>query len=89
MLATATATARPALSALPGSGSPGELFHLLRDPTGFLHERFERHGRLWRTRFVYPAVFAIGDEANRTMLVTRRCAPCPARRRARPSRGRP
>jgi retinoid hydroxylase len=71
MLAT-TATARPDLAALPGSNSPGELIHLLRDPTGFLHERFERHGRLWRTRFVFPAVFAIGDDANRTMLVTRR-----------------
>lgn len=71
MLAT-TATARPVLAALPGSNSPGELIHLLRDPTGFLHERFERHGRVWKTRFVFPAVFAIGDDANRTMLVTRR-----------------
>lgn len=63
---------RPSLSALPGRMSFGELYHLLRDPTGFLHERFEQHGPLWKTRFVAPAVFAIGDEANRTMLVTRR-----------------
>jgi cytochrome P450 len=58
--------------ALPGSDNPLELVHLLRDPTGYLQARFARHGRLWRTRFVVPAVFAVGDEANRTMLVTRK-----------------
>ena len=80
MLATATrpapppraGRAAPSLATLPGSSRPDELIHLLRDPTGFLHARFERHGRLWKTRFVMPAVFAIGDEANRAMLVTRR-----------------
>src|SRR5689334_23057749 len=63
---------RRARSALPGSDRLDELVHLLRDPTAFLHARFQRHGRLWKTRFVFPAVFAVGDEANRTMLVTRR-----------------
>ncbi len=64
---------RPAsLAALPGRARLDELYHLLRDPTGFLHARFEQYGPLWKTRFVAPAVFAIGDEANRTMLVTRR-----------------
>jgi cytochrome P450 len=74
MLAAATARriSRPTLAALPGRTRPDELVHLLRDPTGFLHARFERHGRVWKTRFVVPAVFAIGDEANRTLLVTRR-----------------
>jgi cytochrome P450 len=56
---------------IPGSDSPAELLHLLRDARAFLHSRFDRHGRLWRTRFVVPALFAVGDEANRAMLVTR------------------
>jgi len=60
------------LAALPGSDSFAELFRMLRDPTGFFHERFEAHGRLWKTRFVYPLVFAIGEEANKTILVTDR-----------------
>lgn len=63
---------RDALSAIPGSSSPLELVHLLRDPTRFFHERFERHGHVWKTRLVYPVVFLIGDEANKTVLVTRR-----------------
>jgi len=73
-VARGVSAARPArgLAGLPGSSRPDELIHLLRDPTGFLHARFERHGRLWKTRFVVPAVFAIGDEANRALLVTRR-----------------
>jgi cytochrome P450 len=57
---------------LPGRARLDELYHLLRDPTGFLHARFAEHGHLWKTRFIMPAVFAIGDEANRTMLITRR-----------------
>ncbi len=60
------------LDALPGSDGHDELFHMLRDPTGFFHERFDRYGRLWKTRFVYPAVFAIGEEANKAILVTQR-----------------
>src|SRR5687767_5513103 len=63
---------RSRLDSLPGSDSLLELMHLLRDPTGYLHGHFASYGRLWRTRFVFPAVFAIGDEANRSMLVTRR-----------------
>ena len=74
MIATLSESTAPrrAVTSLPGSDRLIELVHLLRDPTGFLHRRFERHGPLWRTRFVFPAVFAIGDEANRSMLVTRR-----------------
>lgn len=60
------------LASIPGSGSPVELYHLLRGATRFLHERFERHGRIFRTRLVYPVVFLVGEEANKTVLVTRR-----------------
>jgi cytochrome P450 len=60
------------LTSIPGSGSPLELFALLGGATRFLRERFERHGRIFRTRLVYPVVFLVGDEANKTILVTRR-----------------
>lgn len=65
-------TAASPLNSVPGSDDLFELVRMLRDPTGFFHERFERHGRLWKTRFVYPAVFAIGEEANKSILVTDR-----------------
>jgi cytochrome P450 len=58
--------------AVPGSDSPLELARLLRDAPRFLHERFERHGRVFKTRIVYPVVFLVGDQANKTILVTRR-----------------
>jgi retinoid hydroxylase len=57
---------------IPGSASPLELVHLLRDARRFFHERFDRHGRIWKTRLGYPVVFLIGEEANRTVLVTGR-----------------
>ncbi len=60
------------LRGLPGSTSFAELYHLLRDPRAFFHDRFERYGRVFKSRLVYPVVFAVGDEANRSMLVTRR-----------------
>lgn len=60
------------LANIPGSGSPLELVHLLRGATRFLRQRFERHGRVFRTRLAYPVVFLVGEEANKTVLVTRR-----------------
>ncbi|MEZ4265462.1 MAG: cytochrome P450 [Myxococcota bacterium] len=57
---------------LPGSDAPNELVHLLRDPFRFLHDRFERHGPVFRTRLVLPFVFLVGEEANRTIMLTRR-----------------
>jgi len=60
------------LNEIPGSGSPLELAHLLADTRRFLHERFERHGRVWRTRLAYPVVFVVGEQANKSLLVTRR-----------------
>lgn len=60
------------LAALPGRDRLDELVHLLRDPTGYLLRRTDEYGPLWKTRFVMPAVFAVGEAANKTMLVTRR-----------------
>jgi cytochrome P450 len=70
--ARARVHAHTARGALPGSDHLSELYFLLRDPTAFLHERFDRYGRVWKTRFITPAVFAIGEDANRSILVTRR-----------------
>lgn len=60
------------LDEIPGSGSLVELPRLLSDARRFLHERFERYGRVWRTRLAYPVVFLVGERANKTVLVTRR-----------------
>jgi cytochrome P450 len=60
------------LDAIPGSDSYLELYALLRDAARFLHERFERYGRVWKTRLVYPVVFLVGEQANKSVLVTRR-----------------
>lgn len=59
---------------LPGSDAPGELMHLLRDPFRYLHQRFERYGPVFRTRLALPFVFLVGEEANRTIMLTRRDA---------------
>jgi retinoid hydroxylase len=63
---------RSHLADVPGSGSLAELGHLLRDARRFLHERFDRHGRIFKTRLLYPVVFVVGEEANKSILVTRR-----------------
>ncbi len=60
------------LDAIPGSDSYVELPRLLRDAALFLHERFDRYGRVFKTRLAYPVVFLIGEEANKSVLVTRR-----------------
>jgi cytochrome P450 len=60
------------LDDIPGSGSIAELAHLLRDARRFLHERFERHGPIWKTRLAYSVVFLVGEQANKSILVTRR-----------------
>ncbi len=60
------------LRSLPGSDSLFELASLLRDPPLFFLERFEKYGPVFRSRLVFPVVFLIGAEANRTMLVTER-----------------
>lgn len=77
MYATQTQAAQPllrppTLGALPGSDRLDELYHLLTDPTGYFHRRFARYGPIWRARIPIQAVFAVGEEANRTMLITRR-----------------
>jgi cytochrome P450 len=61
-----------ALGHLPGRDRLDELPRLLWDPTRFLHERFERYGRVFKTRLVYPCIFVVGEDANRALLVTKR-----------------
>lgn len=61
-----------ALARLPGSDAHRELFHMLRDPPRFFHERFLAHGHVFKTRFVFPVVLMVGAEANRTIHITER-----------------
>ncbi|MCA9566011.1 MAG: hypothetical protein KC561_21085, partial [Myxococcales bacterium] len=63
---------RAAYKALPGSEALSELYWLTKDTRVFFHERFERYGRIFKTRFIFPVVFMIGEEANRTIMITKR-----------------
>ncbi len=64
--------------ALRGRLPPGDLDvsarrtrRSLTDPLGMLLEAYERHGPVFTLRILYqPIVFALGPEANRTVLVT-------------------
>lgn len=60
------------LKDLPGDDSFMELPRMIGHPTEWLHERFERYGRVFRTRILVGGVFMIGAEANRAIMVTRR-----------------
>ena len=51
-----SAQAKKHLAQIPGSDSFFELLALNRDPVRF-HERYDAHGQVFRTRFVYPVVF--------------------------------
>ena len=62
------------LSDIPGSLSFLEVLALHRDALGFFERRFAEHGHLFKTRLVIPVVVAVGEEANRTILLTRRRA---------------
>ena len=64
-----SAQAKKHLAQIPGSDSFFELLALNRDPVPF-HERYGAHGQVFRTRFVYPVVFLIGAEANRSIMIT-------------------
>lgn len=60
------------LQLIPGDDSVLELASLIRNPTGFFHDRYERFGRVFRTRLMVGGVFMIGADANKSIMVTRR-----------------
>lgn len=60
------------ISSLPGSDSHLELPRMLKDPIGFLTTRHRKYGDVFKTRFIFPVVFALGPEANKTIHVTQR-----------------
>lgn len=62
------------LQQIPGDDSILELPRLIRNPTGWFHERFETYGRIFRSRLMVGSVFMIGAEANKAIMVTRRDA---------------
>ena len=60
------------LSHIPGTSSPFEIVHMLVDPMTWLRKRQAQFGDIWRTRLIVPVVFAVGPEANQTVMVTGR-----------------
>lgn len=60
------------LAHIPGSDSLFELPAMLSDPPGFLRQRYEQHGDVFRSRWVVPLVFLVGPAANKMIHVTRR-----------------
>ena len=60
------------LEKIPGSDSPMELLHMLRNPIAYLHDRWEQYGAVSRTRLVFPAIWVFGPEAMKTIFVTKR-----------------
>lgn len=60
------------MNALPGSDDWREIIGFIQEPTQWMHEHFERYGRVFKTRIVAGTVFMIGSEANRSIMLTRR-----------------
>lgn len=60
------------LQRIPGDDSVLELPRLIQNPTGWFHTRFNKYGRIFRSRLMVGSVFLIGAEANRSIMVTRR-----------------
>src|SRR2546428_21097 len=54
------------LAGIPGSDSLLELPRMLKDARAFLDERYGRHGPIFRSRFLFPIVFGVSPEANKT-----------------------
>ena len=74
---------------IPGRDCYDELFHLLRDPTRFFHLRFERYGRVFKSRLICPRVFGGRRRSASHAGFTKRAefsfggVPCADRRAAR------
>lgn len=60
------------LEDIPGSLSHLELPQMLRQPVKYLHDRANAHGDIFKTRLVFPAVWALGAEAMKAIFVTER-----------------
>jgi len=61
-----------ALDHIPGSLDVREGLRMLRAPTRFFEERFQRYGAVFKTRTIFPVVFLVGAEANQTIMITQR-----------------
>lgn len=60
------------LAHIPGNDSLLELPRMIADATGWLQQRFEQYGDVFRTRLLVPIVIAVGPDANQSILVTQR-----------------
>lgn len=57
---------------LPGSDSLLELPRMISDPIEFLRVRHAAHGDIFKSRLIVPVVYAVGPDANQTIMVTDR-----------------
>lgn len=62
----------PRFRAIPGTSSPLELRAMVQNPFAFFEERYLKHGPIFRSSLVYPVVWMMGAEANRTIMVSGR-----------------
>ncbi len=60
------------LPGIPGSLNPVEIVEMIRTPYKYIHDRFDKHGHVFRSRIIYPIVWMVGVDCNRFMMVTRR-----------------
>ena len=64
--------AKQHLDRIPGSLNHRELYEMINNPWRYLHERYERYGEVFKTRLIFPAVWMLGPECNRTIFQTKR-----------------
>src|SRR5699024_1344639 len=62
------------LDRIPGSLSHLELPRMLGNPIKYLHDRYDQHGRVFKTRMGFPAIWVLGAEEMRTVVVRERDA---------------
>lgn len=62
------------LEKIPGSLSHLELPKMLGNPIKFLHDHYDKHGRVFKMRMGFPAVWVFGAEEMKKVFVTERDA---------------
>lgn len=62
------------LDQIPGSLSHLELVNMIKNPIKYLHDRAEQHGRVFKTRLMFPAIWVLGAEEMKKVFVSERDA---------------
>lgn len=62
------------LDKIPGSTSHLELAKMIKNPIKYVHQRYNDHGRVFKTRMIFPAVWVLGADEMKKVFVTDRDA---------------